>query len=176
MTSVAHEIRIGGLGKDELLAALHASGVALNAAARDLFADERFAVHPAASVLRLVEVPVEDLGFPRGGTMPEILRVAGGGGLAPCPLEVGPHLRLKLIDQEEGCTGLPEQRHCAPPGSITVVSSPIGPEDETPKGFYLRRINGTPWLRGYHSDDTHVWSAKDRLVLCLANPCAHSRS
>ena len=33
-----------------------------------------------------------------------------------------------------------------------------------PKGFYLRHIDGAPWLRGYRSGPEHVWSAQDRLL------------
>jgi hypothetical protein len=31
-------------------------------------------------------------------------------------------------------------------------------------GFYLRRIRGVLWLRGYRSPAEHVWEAADRFV------------
>jgi hypothetical protein len=34
------------------------------------------------------------------------------------------------------------------------------------KGFYLRRINGVLWLRGYRSGPEHIYSPEDRLVFC----------
>ena len=39
---------------------------------------------------------------------------------------------------------------------------PLDDTDETPKGFYLRRIDGVPWLRGYWSWPGHLWSPEDR--------------
>lgn len=170
MASVVHPVWIGGVGKDELLRSLRSRGVELNPAALELLADRRFSTLATPRCLEVLELAVEDLGLPRGGTMPAIRQAALSSGLAPCPLEVGPHLRLQLLGQEEGQIGFPRTRHCAPPGSITVVSIPIATDDQTPKGFYLRRIDGSLWLRGYRSDDQHVWAGTDRLAFCRADP------
>ncbi|MFM7322467.1 MAG: helicase [Armatimonadota bacterium] len=159
-----HRIEIGGIAKESLLEALHAIGVELNPLARDLFADERFGTSAAREVVDLVETTVADLGLVRGGTMPDLLRAAADRGWTACPLEAGPHLRLQIRSDREEAGGTAQTRGCAPPGSITVVSDPIAMDSETPKGFYLRRIGGTPWLRGYRSDDHHVWSPQDRLI------------
>ncbi|MBL8516712.1 MAG: hypothetical protein JNM76_07055 [Betaproteobacteria bacterium] len=53
-----------------------------------------------------------------------------------------------------------------PSGSLTVISPPPAEDDAVPKGFYLRKIKGVPWLRGYVSDATHVWQPDDHLVFC----------
>jgi hypothetical protein len=45
-----------------------------------------------------------------------------------------------------------------------VASSPLDDADETPRGFYLRRVEGVPWLRGYRSGPGHVWSPEDLFV------------
>ena len=50
------------------------------------------------------------------------------------------------------------------PGAVVVASPPLDERDETPKGFYLRRIHGVLWLRGYWSWAGHVWSPQDVLV------------
>ena len=81
-----------------------------------------------------------------------------------CPLELGPHLRLQFTDQPEGSLGQPVSQNCAPPGSLTVASAPLAQDDETPKGFYLRRIEGVLWLRGYRSWPGHIWSPQDMFV------------
>jgi hypothetical protein len=36
-------------------------------------------------------------------------------------------------------------------------------------GFYLRRIQGVLWLRGYRSALEHIWSADDRFVFRRAS-------
>jgi hypothetical protein len=83
-----------------------------------------------------------------------------------CPLELGPHPRLQFLDQPEGHLGHPSSKHRAPHGSITVASRPLTEDYETPKGFYLRRIDGVLWLRGYCSAPDDIWNPEDRLVFC----------
>jgi hypothetical protein len=44
------------------------------------------------------------------------------------------------------------------------VSAPLAADDDIPKGFCLRRIDGVLWLRGYRSGPEHIWSPDDRLI------------
>ena len=104
-----------------------------------------------------------------GPTRSELLRSlvsrALASGLGECPLELGPHLRLQFSDQPEA-PDLPTA-HRAPPGSLTVASRPLDDGDESPQGFYLRRVGGVSWLRGYRSWAGHVWSPGDVLVFSV---------
>jgi hypothetical protein len=47
-----------------------------------------------------------------------------------------------------------------------VISTELTEDHDVPKGFYLRRIEGALWLRGYRSGPEHVWSPEDRIVFC----------
>lgn len=161
-------VAIGGVPKLTLLSRLQAAGVQLNEAAHTLFADSRFTAQSARSLVRTVEVTPNDLGFPDGATYQELVERAAGRGLSLCPLELGPHLRLQFTDQPEGFIGHPASRHRAPPGSITVASALLANDEETPGGFYLRRIEGALWLRGYRSWPGHIWSSQDVLVFSLS--------
>jgi hypothetical protein len=163
------KIQIGGLTKSELLEHLAAAGIQLNDHARTLIAHPSFETLPQVSTLRIVELSVAELGLPDGGTIALINAQAAERGLAPCPWELAIHLRMQYLDQLEGAIGFPETRHCAPPGSLTVASPalPSAPgicNDNFPQGFYLRRIAGVLWLRGYCSGAEHVWSPEDRWV------------
>jgi len=111
-----------------------------------------------------LSLSVAELGFPDGATFAKIVERATRNGLLLCPLELGPHLRLQFTDQPEGSLGQPVSQNCAPPGSLTVASAPLAQDDETPKGFYLRRIEGVLWLRGYRSWPGHIWSPQDMFV------------
>jgi hypothetical protein len=159
-----HLVRIGSLSKETLLTRLQAARVQLNEAAHVLFADSRFTTQVVSSLVQAIEVTPNDLGFPDGATYKEIVERASTRGLLLCPLELGPHLRLHFPDQLEGFVGQPASQNRAPPGSITVASAPIANDEETPKGFYLRRIEGALWLRGYRSWPGHNWSPQDVLV------------
>ncbi len=159
-------VEIGGLTKSELLQKLQAASIELNRYADLLFADERFTTCETEARLTAVELSPADLGFPEGATMPQIHAAAFELGLRLCPLELGPHMRLQMQDQQERRSDGLSQAHQAPSGSITIVSAPLTEDHEVPKGFYLRNIDGVLWLRGYVADDTHLWNAYDRFIFC----------
>ena len=151
---------------EALLARLHAAGVQLNPLARQLLALPAFQATQPARTVALVHTTVAGLGLGQGGTWTDILATAAARGWLPCPLDLAPHLRLAWLHQPEGLLGQPASQHCAPPGSVTVVSLPPVPDDEQqPQGFYLRTMAGVPWLRGYRSWPGHRWAPGDALVL-----------
>ncbi|MCY1241037.1 hypothetical protein D9M72_539170 [compost metagenome] len=55
----------------------------------------------------------------------------------------------------------------APDGALTVASEALSRDDDYPKGFYLRVVDGQAWLRGYRCDDEHTWSPDDRFIFQL---------
>ncbi len=161
---IPRAVSIGGMSKAALLAALRGQGVRLNEAAEGLFRDRRFKTLAHERVVEIAALSVADLGFRDGATYGQVVARALESGLTECPLELGPHLRLRLPEQPEGDEGGPETRGRAPPGSITVASPPLDDRDETVKGFYLRRAIGVSWLRGYRSWPGHLWAPGDVLV------------
>jgi hypothetical protein len=163
---VSKLVVVGGTSKPQLLAQLAEAGVQLNEAAQRLFASEEFVTSTARQTVTTVELAVRQLGFPHGATLREMRGKAITIGLCPPPLELGPHLRLQFLDQPEGHWGHGVTRHQAPPGSITIVSTPLSADDTFPKGFYLRRVQGVLWLRGYQCSAEHLWNPDDRLVFC----------
>jgi hypothetical protein len=138
----------------------------MNESGRILFASDKFITSDVRTQLRTVELSVRHLGFPQGATMLDLYASATRLALRLCPLELGPHLRLQFLDQPEGFLGQPVRQDRAPAGSITIASEILCGDDEFPKGFYLRRINGTPWLRGYRCGLEHIWDAEDRFLFC----------
>jgi hypothetical protein len=112
----------------------------------------------------MASLSVAELGFSEGATYPQITARALEAGLTECPLELGPHLRVQFPDQLEAPTATPSTVRRAPPGSIIVASPPLDDEVFTPRGFYLRRLGGALWLRGYWSSIDHVWAAPDVFV------------
>lgn len=166
----AHNVRVGGWSKEDLLIELERRGVRLNDAARELFSDPRFTTLAEPRDVSCVQLSVAELGHPHGATVDAWQGSAFERGLALCPLELGPHLRLQYLDQVEATQ--PASRHAAPPGSVTIASAPLSDDCEAPRGFYLRRIAGELWLRGYRSGPDHVWSPEDLLVFVLPIPSA----
>jgi hypothetical protein len=174
-STVIRVVTIGGLSKAELLARLQSSHVCMNESAGRLFASDRFTTARARARVTTVELTVRELGFARGATTAEMYARAAALGLGLCPLELGPHLRLSYLDQPEGYWGQPLLEHQAPSGSLTVASEPLSSDDDFPKGFYLRRIEGELWLRGYRAGAEHVWAGDDHMLFCRAHLDASAR-
>ncbi len=138
------ELRCGGATKAELLLQLAKHHVQLNDYARALFASAEFATSTTARDVRLIQVSLPEIDLPNGGVYRDILARASHVGLEPCPLEVGPHLRLRTLDQLEG-------------PYLTVASPEPGPDSRAPNGFYLRRHADGLWLRGYTATPDHLF-------------------
>lgn len=159
-------IEIGGLMKLQLIQKLRQHSILINEYGRRLLSDDRFTVSEEKYSLHTIELTVRNLGFPNGATMPQIFTQAKELELQLCPLELGIHLRLAYLDQPEGYIENNLQQHQAPTGSLTIASEIISEDDDFPNGFYLRKINGVLWLRGYVADHLHVWSPDDHIVFC----------
>ena len=161
---ISRTVEVGGLTKSQLIQKLQQSAILLNEYAEKLLADDKFTISETKYSLQTVELTVSNLGFPDGANTAQIFKRASDLGLELCPLKLGPFLRLAYLDQPEGYSGNPEQRHQAPSGSITIASEILNDDDNFPKGFYIRRINGVLWLRGYIADHLHIWNPDDRFI------------
>src|SRR5262245_61131774 len=120
--TITRTVTVGGLTKSELLEELQSNAILMNESGEQLFAMTLFTTSATRYSMTTVELTVGDLGFPRGATIAENYARAEALGLALCPLELGPHLRLQYLDQPEGDVGNPVRRHQAPSGSITIAS------------------------------------------------------
>jgi len=163
-SQISRTVCIGGVAKSTLLERLEAAQVQINPSGHQLLTDDRYFTAQHPENVQVHQVRVASLGLQHGGVMAQIMAAAAARGLSACPLELAPHLRLMSLDQEEGAVGFAHTLHRAPPGSITVVSPPLSTDDDFPKGFYLRRVEGQLWLRGYTSWAGHVWQPEDMLV------------
>jgi hypothetical protein len=169
-------VHVGGMSKSNLLSQLRHSGVQLNPLAVQLFAHDGFETSAERRPLSITSMSVAELGLSQGGGFDEICSLALAQGYSLCPLELGPHLRLAFSDQHEGFLGQPPSQNCAPPGSVTVASQPISDDEDVPKGFYLRVIEGIPWLRGYRSWSGHIWASTDVFAFVESDSAAFRRT
>lgn len=159
-------IEVGGLTKSELLQKLRTHSFMLNEYAEKIFSNDKFTTSEKKFHIKTVELTVKDLGFFEGATMPQLFKRAKELGLKLCPLELGPHLRIKYLDQREGDVVNITRQNQAPSGSVTIASEILSEDDDFPKGFYLRNIDGVLWLRGYIADHLHVWNPEDHFIFC----------
>lgn len=163
---ISRTVEVGGLTKLQLIKKLQNYSILMNEYGEWLLTDDKFTTSDTKYVLQTVELNVSDLGFPDGANTTQIFQRASDLGLELCPLELAVHLRLGYLDQPEGFSGNPLKRNQAPSGSITIASEILTEDDDFPKGFYLRRINGGLWLRGYLADHLHIWNHDDHFIFC----------
>jgi len=156
-------LRLGWLPRAELVDTLQDAGVSLNPHALTLLAGPAF----ESTEDRTVDVTLRSVGavgLRDGAVLADVMEAARAHGLSTCPLSTGPYLRLAMRDQATAPDSVMSTRQ-APTASITVASDRPGGEHD-PRGFYLRTIDGTPWLRGYRCSDDHLWSPDDVFAFC----------
>lgn len=166
---ITRTVEVGGLSKSQLIQKLKQYSILMNEYGEKLFTADNFTTSDKKYSLQTVELTVGDLGFPDGANTDRIFKRAEELGLKLCPLELGPYLRMVYLDQTEGYSEDSLQQQQAPSGSITIASEKLTEDDNFPKGFYLRRINGVLWLRGYRADHLHIWNPNDHFIFCQKN-------
>ncbi|MBP1137684.1 hypothetical protein JOE31_003916 [Arthrobacter sp. PvP023] len=159
------EVRVGGLSRSQLLSKLSSRGILVNGHAETLLKDVVFD-DQAARPVAVTERTVAELGLDCGATLPQIFEVARQQGLLLCPMDTGPYLRMALNEQVTSSDSVMSSGR-APDGALTVASEALSRDDDYPKGFYLRVVDGQAWLRGYRCDDEHTWSPDDRFIFQL---------
>lgn len=152
------KVAFGGFDKNALLEKLNNADIKLNENADIIFSSALFSTSTSRKTASVVELTVNELGFQDGANLEEIKVRASELGLLECPMELAAYFRLQYVDQiEEVEIG----KNKAPSGSVTVLSKPLVDSDDFPKGFYLRRIDGSLWLRGYKCDREYRWEPTD---------------
>ncbi|WP_354191405.1 hypothetical protein [Arthrobacter sp. UYCu712] len=152
------------------MSSLSSRGILVNAHAETLLEDVVFDDEAPRPVV-VTERTVAELGLPSGATLPQIFEVAQQQGLLLCPVDTGPYLRMALNEQMASRDSVMSSGR-APDGGLTVAAEALSQDDEYPKGFYLRVVDGQAWLRGYRCDDEHTWSPDDRFIFQLPQPPA----
>lgn len=153
-------LRVGGPSRAQLAGELRQNGVALNAHAETLLASPTFDVCTPPTVLDVVALAVREVGLPDGGTLSEVYAAAQARGHGLLPVDAAPYLRLAWLTQPNSADSVLSVGR-SPQGALKVATAPISEDVEVPKGFYLRVVDGVPWLRGYRCDDEYRFAAED---------------
>lgn len=159
------ELDFGGTTRREIQAALAEAGVLTNEFADHLLALNVFDDVPTGYV---------DIAFvtaatvhPQGpASFTTLMRAARAAGFKQPPIECAPWLRL-AVDQDDAPDSDLSAGH-SPSGAVVIASAPVDDDDDFPKGFYLRRVDGSPWLRGHRFTDEYLFPPETVFALAVA--------
>lgn len=160
-------ITVEGLPQRELSARLQSARIQLNDYARTLLHPQFFDFSKIGTY-RLQLATVADLGFNQPATLPAIYRRIEEKGFRLCPLELGPYLRLAWQNQPVSSNVVLTGQHKSPESAVNIATPVLSSNHQVPKGFYLRNVNGTLWLRGYICDAEHK-NALDTIFAFIAD-------
>lgn len=156
------ELTIGGISKECLLQILKANNIQINILGERLLTNHLFQVTNEKQNIELTEISPTELGFKKEPNLRNLIDQAKKLGLQLCPVDVAPFLRLEYF--QEDSHGM-DKKYKTPDGAVTVVSEMIDEDNhDFPKGFYLRKIDGQEWLRGYICDDTHTFGLDETFI------------
>lgn len=148
-------LTIGGLKSKELLKRLEQNGFYVSNWAKGVMGKTAFTTLAETHNVALVRVKVRDLGFKEKPTTIELFARAKEQGLDLCPAEVGPHLRLALMDQLRG-------------EWVWVAMEPITDSDDYPRVFRVERLDGgEQWLSADYAHSDTCWNLESEVVFCL---------
>ena len=158
----------GGVSLARLCQQLEEQQIHLNAYANQLLRHPHLSLSADKQCATCVIVYLKELGLTQGGSLTEIFAAAPSYGLTDCTLEMALHFRLSY-HQLANSTGLKSQGK-APAAAITIASMPLEKTDDFPKGFYIRRIDGVDWLRGYTCDGLYQFAPDDLFLFKRRDP------
>src|SRR3990172_7708593 len=141
------KLGIGGKTGQELERELDQKNFRIYDYARYTLRSSDFTTTKNPEKIDLVRLKVRDLGFAGGATTEQIYARAAELGMDICPAEVGPHQRLKDVDQPMGT-------------SYNIAMKQIAGRDGYPRVFYLDHSADGLWLDSHRADPQDRWNPR----------------
>ncbi len=139
---------------EQSLKTLKEHGILTNDYAEEYISHPCFAAGEPGELTAAI-ISLEELGLERGASLDELFRHIKGTQFGLCPPDTAFFLRLAWTDQPQSQNSILRGTHSSPDGAVTVLSELLERDDAFPKGLYLRKVEGTLWLRGYVCDSAY---------------------
>lgn len=161
------EVRIGGKTPQQLESMLEQAKIRTTSSVRSMLKSPDFTTLDRPQTLNTVTIRVKDLLPPITVaryqtsdliTEPQIFEKINFLGLAYCPAEIGPHMRIAYLDQpidDDEVRGL------------IIGMKPILDHDNFPLVFNLVHDKSGLWLYDYNAQRYNTWDPNRELVLRL---------
>jgi len=148
------KLEIGGMTVEQIKQELRERNINISAYAKDMLDSKDFTTLENPEEIDLVRLKVGDLGFTQNATTDEIYTRAKELGLELCPAEVGPHQRLKELEQP-----LDDWYRIAMKQIVDRYGNPVV--------FGLGRNDDGLWLGSHWAGPGSRWSPGDGFVFRL---------
>lgn len=165
------ELEIGGKSVQELINLMHDKNIQIDPYAQDMLDNPDFTAQDIPENLELIKLNLRSLGFEHNPTTAEIIGTKEDKdkqgnpvpftsgkmtelGLNLCPAEVGPHQRLKDLEQPVG-------------DWYRIAMKPFADRNGYPYVFNLARNGSGLWLYSYWAGPDYGWYLDRKLVFCL---------
>lgn len=155
------EIKNQNLDKETLFDKFLSSKIKTNNYAKLIFEHPNFNYKSTENKIILIQLTLNNLGLKNGGNFKQIETMMKTKNFDFCPLEFAPYIRLHYISQKPSKIKSSNQH---PPNSILIFSKPLIMSDDFPKGFYIRNIEDTLWLRAYICSDDYCWEPETEII------------
>ena len=142
---------------DDVRAAFERAGMKISDWANDILGKPAFTTSGVKSTVALVNVSAADLGFKDGAKLSDICSRALTFGLALCPAEVGPQLRLQYMDQPKG-------------EWLIVAMEPITDSNGGLSVFSVGHGGRERWLNGNDGHPDYFYNGSYRFVFVCCKP------
>src|SRR5690606_11671602 len=150
------------LNKETLFKNLVESNIKINDYAKLIFNHPEFKYTNSEDQINIVQLKLSDIGLKNGGNFEQVERAMKSNNFDFCPLEFAPYIRMHFHSQKSSRI-ITKNQH--PPDSILIFSKPLIIDDDFPKGFYIRNIENTLWLRGYICSMDYYWESGTEIIL-----------
>lgn len=150
------------LSKQKLLAKLAALNIGINKYAEQIFDHPNYNYENGASQISIAKTTLHELGLQNGGNFQQISTAMQANNFDYCPIEFAPYIRMHFMEQD-AATKATQNIH--PPDSYLIFSAPLQADENFPKGFYIRNIEGKLWLRAYTCSDDYCWDAESEIIV-----------
>jgi len=148
------ELEIGGMGKKQLKQELKNRGININSVCEYMMDSPDFTTQENREQITTICLSVRDLGFSNYATTEQLYARAQEFGLDLCPAEVGPHQRLKDINQSLSDWYL-------------IAMKQLPRRSGSPCVFSLHHGDSGLWLYYYWAGPTRKWDPYDRFLFRL---------
>lgn len=160
------EIRNLNLDRESIRRRFDDLHIGINEYGMNLFDSTLYTFGSKEQTIHIREASLEELGFSNGANYGQIEEWVRSSEFAYIPIDFAPYIRMAYRNQKSIGKTFAGQH---PPDGIIIFSKPLNKTENFPKGFYIRKIKGRLWLRGFVCSTDYHFPADTRVIFRITS-------